>query len=138
MIERRPIARLEMTDETERVGHVEARDRSALYQQVRSVLKDDGLFVLDAVNARTVPPGADQYPIYDVFYDRETLTRELVEHGFTPIDLTDVIRHMWLQYRLQILVAPRSHALARLLIRSLELVPGEPLEWVVVCRKTPV
>ena len=116
--------------------HFEQADRSLIYREIRSVLKDDGLLIFDAVNQRGAPAGADRYRIHDVLYTRDMLERELVDHGFTPLSYTDIIRQMWLQYRLQLLVAPRSTRLARLLIRSLERVPGEPLEWVVVCRKT--
>ena len=81
--------------------------------------------------------GRDKYPIYDEFYTPDGLTEELAQHGFTPVSLTDVIRHMTLQQRVQVLVGPRSHSLARRLISLLEYFPGQPLEWVAVYRKTP-
>jgi ubiquinone/menaquinone biosynthesis C-methylase UbiE len=117
------------------IRHFEQADRSAIYRQIRRVLKSQGLLVFDAVNRTAAPAGADSYRIHDVLYTRETLIRELADNGFEPLSFTDVIRHMWLQYRLQLLVGPRADRLARLLIGGLEFVPGEPLEWVVVCRK---
>lgn len=118
------------------VRHFEPVERAALYAQIRGALADDGLFVFDAVNERWRRDGADGYPIYDVLYDKETLKQELVEHGFTPLEFVDAMRQMWLQYRIQLLVAPRHAGLARALIQGLEHVPGSPLEWVIVCRRT--
>ena len=122
------------------IRHFEAADRVSLYRQIRSVLKEDGLLVFDAVNrsaglAARVRDGLDLHPVYDEFYSREQLTSELAAQGFTVLSLTEVMRHMALQQRIQILVGPRSHNLARQLIALLERVPGDPLEWIVVCRK---
>lgn len=124
------------------IRHFELPERAALYKQVRSVLKDDGLFVFDAVNVKVGPAsrvrdGLEKHPLYDEFYEANALKRELVEHGFTPVSLTDVIRHMRVQTWIQVLVGPRSWTFARLLIALLEYLPGQPLEWVVVCHKTP-
>jgi SAM-dependent methyltransferase len=118
------------------VRHFEIAERTALYTQIRDSLADDGLFVFDAVNERWRRGGAEGYPIYDVLYDKETLTRELLDHGFTPVRLVDAMRQMGLQYRVQLLLGPRSAALARAVIRGLEYLPGSPLEWIVVCRRT--
>lgn len=122
------------------IRHFESADRSALYQQIQSVLKPGGLFVFDAVNVRVDLPartrnGPDTSPIHDVFYTREQLSEELRANGFEPIALVGVIRHLTLQHWIQIVIAPRSNALARRLIGSLERIPGYPLEWVVTCRK---
>jgi ubiquinone/menaquinone biosynthesis C-methylase UbiE len=123
------------------IRHFEAADRARLYHQVRSVLKDGGLFVFDAVNIKVGLPsvmreGLQAQTVYDEFYRRDALQAELRQHGFTPLSLTDVIRHMTLQQQIQVLVAPRSNGFARRLIQLLEYVPGQPLEWIVVCRKT--
>jgi SAM-dependent methyltransferase len=138
----RPSLDLDMVYSFRFVRHFEADNRAALYRQVRSVLKDGGLFVFDAVNVKVGLPaqireGREKYPIYDEFYTPDGLTQELVQHGFTPLSLTEVMRHMTLQQRIQVLVGPRSHGLARRLISLLEYVPGQPLEWVAVYRKTP-
>jgi SAM-dependent methyltransferase len=123
------------------IRHFGLADRGALYHQIRSVLKDKGLLVFDAVNVDVGLPsvlreGLDRHKIYDEFYRRETLLEELEQHGFTPVALHDVIRHMTLQQQIQVLVGPRSNGLARRLIELLEYVPGSPLEWIVVCQKT--
>jgi SAM-dependent methyltransferase len=123
------------------IRHFEAEDRALLYHQIRAVLKTGGLLVFDAVNVAVglparVQEGLAEYPIYDEFYTREALDRELIQHGFTPVSAIPVIRHMTIQQKIQVLVGPRSNGLARRLISLLEYVPGTPLEWVVVCRKT--
>jgi ubiquinone/menaquinone biosynthesis C-methylase UbiE len=137
----RPQARLDLVYTFRFIRHFEAEDRALLYHEIRSVLKAGGLFIFDAVNVKVGVParvqdGLAAYPIYDEFYTREALDRELIQHGFTPMSVTPVIRHMTLQQKIQVLVGPRSNALARRLIALLEHVPGNPLEWVVVCRKT--
>jgi len=136
-----PPSALDMVYTFRFIRHFEAADRSILYRQIHSVLKENGLFVFDAVNVKVglaarIRDGLDKHPVYDEFYELAALKRELVEHGFTPLSCTDVMRHMILQQRIQILVGPRSSGLARRLIAWLELVPGEPLEWVVVSRKS--
>ena len=123
------------------IRHFEAAHRQALYQQVRSVLQDGGVFIFDAVNvkvglpARTSDPNDN--PIYDEYYTPESLKNELRRHGFETLSMTDVIRHWTCQQRIQVFVDPRARTLARGLIRLLEFVPGEPLEWIVVARKIP-
>lgn len=118
------------------IRHFEFEQRQRIYEQVRSALKDGGLFVFDAVNvAVDLPSRKEPSPIYDVFYTPDEIRRELADHGFTTLALVDVIRHFTLQHWLQVVVAPRSHGLARALIAALEHVPGDPLEWVIVCRK---
>lgn len=138
----KPALDLDMVYSFRFVRHFEADHRAALYRQVRSVLKDGGLFVFDVVNVKVGLPaqirdGRDKYPIYDEFYTPDALKQELVQNGFTLLFLTDVMRHMTLQQRIQVLVDPRSNRLARCLISWLEYLPGQPLEWVAVVRKTP-
>src|SRR6185436_2305794 len=103
---RRPLA-LDMVYSFRFIRHFEAADRAALYEQIRSVLKDGGLFVFDAVNVDVGLParqkdGLDKNPIHDVFYRPDELTRELRQHGFVPETTIDVIRHLRLQHWIQI------------------------------------
>jgi SAM-dependent methyltransferase len=123
------------------IRHFERADRTRLYNQIRSVLRPGGLLVFDAVNrtaglAARVRDGLDTHPVFDEFYRPVDLRAELLEEGFELLSLTDVMRHMALQQSLQVYIGPRSNALARALIQGLEYVPGDPLEWIVVCRKT--
>jgi SAM-dependent methyltransferase len=136
-----PTSNLDLVYTFRFIRHFEGANRTALYRQIRSVLKDRGLFVFDAVTlavglAARKRDGLETHPIYDEFYEPEVLKRELGEHGFTVLSMTDVIRHVRLQHQIQVLVAPRWNGLARQLIKVLEHVPGYPLEWVVVCQKT--
>lgn len=119
------------------IRHFELDERARLYEQVRTALNGGGLFVFDAVNVAVDLPsrGTEPSPIHDVFYTAGEIRAELAAHGFEPVALVDVIRHFTLQRWLQIVVAPRSYGLAHRLIAALEHVPGDPLEWVVVCRK---
>lgn len=123
------------------IRHFEAADRRRLYGEVQSVLKPGGFFVFDAVTAAVGLParqreGAENTPIFDEFYDAPALEAELAANGFTLVALVDVIRHMRAQQAIQVLVGPRAPGLARALIQFLEYVPGTPLEWIVVCRRT--
>jgi SAM-dependent methyltransferase len=122
------------------IRHFALADRTALYQEIQSVLKPGGLFVFDAVNVDVDLPartrnGPDQSPIHDVFYTPDELRDELRAHGFEPVALVGVIRHLTMQRWMQIVIAPRANRLARQLIALLERVPGDPLEWVVTARK---
>ena len=119
----------------------EAADRRGIYDQVRSVLKPGGFFVVGAVTAAVGLParqreGVENTPIFDEFYEAPALKAELASNGFAPVAFIDVIRHMRMQQSIQVLVGPRSPALARALIQFLEYVPGTPLEWIVVCRRS--
>jgi len=116
------------------IRHSDPPERTALYRQIHNALKPGGLFVFDAVNVRWRDPG--DLPIHDALYTRDGLFQELRDHGFAPLSLTDVIKHMALQRNLQILVSPRSRRLADRLIGWLEAIPSSsPLEWIVVCRR---
>jgi SAM-dependent methyltransferase len=122
------------------IRHFMAGDRAILYSQIRSVLKEGGLLIFDAVNESVAGPwrlkdGLDKYPVYDELYRRDAFVEELAAHGFRVLSLTEVIRHMSLQQWTQVTIGPRSHELAKRLIRLLEHVPGQPLEWIAVCQK---
>ncbi len=130
-------AKLDLVYSFRFIRHFETAVRASLYRQIHSVLRDGGLFVFDAVNLKIRRQQNETLPIFDATYELDELKQELVQHGFTPLSSTDVIRHMSWQQRIQILVGPRHDPLARWMIRSLERVPGEPLEWVMVCSKTP-
>jgi ubiquinone/menaquinone biosynthesis C-methylase UbiE len=123
------------------IRHFEADRRAGLYNQIRSVLRPGGLLVFDAVNVDVGLParlkdGLEKNPIYDEYYRPDSLRAELQQHGFTLLSTTEVIRHLAIQNWVQVLVAPRTNALARAMIQALEYVPGRPLEWIVVAQKS--
>jgi SAM-dependent methyltransferase len=122
------------------IRHFERQDRLRLYRQIASRLRRDGLLVFDAVNeiasaplrARAKP---GQFMHYDALLSPDGLTAELGEAGFELVSLTGVQHRYPLLYRTQVLVAPRSRVLARAVMEVIDRCKGEPLEWVVVCRR---
>lgn len=123
------------------VRHFRQEDRQRLYEQVASALDRGGLFAFDAVNRsvaeRVRAQGSvEQYPIYDALLAPAQLQEELDRAGFDLVSLCGVQKRYAILHKLQVLVAPRSRRLALAAMRGLERCPGgQPLEWVVVCRK---
>jgi SAM-dependent methyltransferase len=122
------------------IRHFPAEERSRLYRQIASVLKPGGLLVFDAVNESVSLPlrrraPADEYRHYDALMRPEALRAELEAAGFRIVSLVGVQHRFTLQRKAQVLVAPRSTVLARGLLEVLDRCGGEPLEWIVVCRR---
>lgn len=122
------------------IRHFEAADRARLYAQIARVLRAGGLLAFDAVNEvvsaplRQARPG--EYPLYDALLRPEPLRQELEAAGFEDVRLQGVQRRYRLLFHLQVLVAPRSRALARGMMEMVDrLGGGEPLEWIVTCRR---
>lgn len=122
------------------IRHFETPDRLRLYRQIARMLRPAGVMVFDAVNevvsARVrakAQPGEHRH--YDAVLRRETLAAELRQAGFES-KFVGVQHRYSLLTQLQILVAPRSRPLAR---GAMEIIDrfggGEPLEWVVICRR---
>lgn len=122
------------------IRHFRRADRDRLYREIAKALRPGGLLTFDAVNGEVSRPlreaSPQAYPIYDKLYDDEQALRtELAEAGFEVLRVRPVQRWYSLQYRIQVLVGPRSSRLCRLLIRAAEsLRKGPALEWVVTCR----
>jgi ubiquinone/menaquinone biosynthesis C-methylase UbiE len=121
------------------IRHFHRADRIRLYSQVRRVLRPGGFFVMDAVNEVVSRPlreaHPEEYPIHDELYHADHLRAELTASGFKVESLTPVLRRYTWQHRCQVVVGPRSARLNRLLVRTLERLPGgAALEWVVTCR----
>lgn len=122
------------------IRHFHNDDRSRLYAQIASVLKPGGRLVFDAVNERQSQPLRDanpeSYPVYDVLYREADLREELTAAGFSDIQLEAVQKRYRWQYLSETLIAPRSQALNRLIVRGLEALPAsDGLEWIVTCRR---
>jgi SAM-dependent methyltransferase len=122
------------------IRHFPVAERTRLYRQIADALKPGGLFVFDAVNEAVSLPlrqraRAGEYRHYDALLRREDVIRELEAAGFEGISLTGVQHRYVLQQKAQILIAPRSAILARGVMEVLDRCGGEPLEWVVVCRR---
>lgn len=122
------------------IRHFEAAERARLYGQVARVLRPGGLLVFDAVNEvvssgirAKAKPG--EHTHYDALLRPEGLTKELADAGFEVESLIGVQHRYPLLCKVQVLVAPRSTALARGAMEVLDRSGGEPLEWIVVCRR---
>ena len=121
------------------IRHFGAEDRLRLYREAARVLKPGGRLVFDAVNQRVYEPMraiADGRQHYDASLDREALCAELAAAGFEVESLAGAQHRYATLHRLQVLVAPRSAKLARLAMNVVDRVGGgEPLEWIVICRR---
>jgi len=121
------------------IRHFESDDRLRLYREAARVLKPGGRLVFDAVNERVYEPiraRAHGLQHYDGSLDRNALCAELAAAGFEVESLAGAQHHYSALYRLQVLVAPRSAKLARLMMNLVDGVGGgEPLEWIVTCRR---
>ncbi len=122
------------------IRHFEEAERAKLYRQIARVLKPGGLLVFDAVNAKVskalrAAARDGEYLHYDALLDADQVGREVRAEGFSVVSLVGVQHRMaWLQ-RVQVLVSPRSRSVARFAMELLDRSGGEPLEWVVVCRR---
>lgn len=66
--------------------HYEYSDRRRLWETVKRALAPDGLLLFDVPNLHFEIPhrhqmGWGRYPLYDVFWTKESLCRELADHG---------------------------------------------------------
>lgn len=69
------------------IRHFGYADRKVLYRKIRSNLKENGMLIFDVPNIvfemkqRTIT-GWENYNIYDMFWTKEDMVRELDENGF--------------------------------------------------------
>jgi SAM-dependent methyltransferase len=122
------------------IRHFEAADRRRLYGEIARVLRPGGMLVFDAVNEAVSAPlrrrRPSEFKHFDALLRPDAVRAEVDTAGF------DVVSMIGVQYRfpslekVQVLVAPRSRRLARGLMEAVDrFTGGEPLEWVVVCRR---
>ena len=122
------------------IRHFEREDRLRLYRQIHSTLRPNGMLVFDAVNKLVSAPlrqrfTSGQFAHYDALLRPDGLQRELHEAGFNVEALIGVQHRYSLLLQTQVLVAPRSRALARAAMEVIDRSGGEPLEWLAVCRR---
>jgi SAM-dependent methyltransferase len=122
------------------IRHFERADRLRLYRQIHAVLSPGGWLAFDAVNEVVSAPiraasTVDEHKHFDALLRPDDVYAELQDAGFDEIRLNGVQhRYPWLA-KCQILVAPRSVRLARVVMSAIDKSGGEPLEWVVTCRR---
>jgi SAM-dependent methyltransferase len=122
------------------IRHFERADRLRLYHQIADTLKPGGWLIFDAVNRVVSEPlraavEADAHRHFDALLLADEVRAELTEAGFAEIRLHPV-QHRYTALRwCQQIVAPRSARLARAAMEVIDRLGGEPLEWVVVCRR---
>lgn len=122
------------------IRHFEAAERARLYGQIARVLRPGGVLAFDAVNEIVSAPlrrrRPDECRHYDALMRPDQIERELTAAGFTDIRLQGVQHRYGLLYNVQVLVGPRSRRAARALMEIIDrLGGGEPLEWIVTCRR---
>ena len=69
------------------IRHFEYSSRKLIYNKFRDILTEDGILIFDVPNIDFEVPlknikGWEKYNIYDVFFDRESIERELKLSGF--------------------------------------------------------
>lgn len=122
------------------IRHFDRPERIKLYRELARVLRPGGVLVFDAINEAESAPmragGAPDLQHYDALLNPTALREELTEAGFTSIELTGVQHRYALQFKVDVLLSPRSYALSRLALEMIDRSPGgKPLEWVVTCRR---
>jgi SAM-dependent methyltransferase len=122
------------------IRHFDLTNRRRLYEQMARILRPGGMLVFDAVNEIVSAPlrrrNSHGFEHYDALLRPDTIREEVEAAGFGLVSLTGVQYRFSSLQRVQVLVAPRSRRLARGLMAAIEKFGGgEPLEWVVVCRR---
>jgi SAM-dependent methyltransferase len=119
--------------------HLDDPTRMRIYDELARVVAPGGTLLFDAVNERVSAAvrraAPSTHPLPDRLYREADLRDEVRATRFELVSLTPVQRRYPLARRLQILIAPRSRRLASWLIGRIEKGGGEPLEWVVECRR---
>lgn len=122
------------------IRHFDPVDRARLYREVARLLRPGGLLVFDAINEvvsaplrAAARPGECRH--YDALLRPDIIRDELAAARLELTALDGVQYRYGLLSALQTLVAPRSRTLARAAMEVVERSGGEPLEWVVTCRR---
>lgn len=122
------------------IRHFESEDRTRLYREIHRVLEPKGWLVFDAVNevvsgpirARSKP---GEHEHFDALLNPTRIREELQASGFELVSLVGVQHRYPALVQCQILIAPRSASLARAVMNVVDRSGGQPLEWVVICRR---
>jgi ubiquinone/menaquinone biosynthesis C-methylase UbiE len=120
--------------------HLGPTDRAAAFAELARVLAPGASLLFDAVNrAQSAPLRArspQDYPLFDQLYSLAQLREEIETSPFAWVSARGVQHRYPIQLRLQVLLGPRLPRLARLAIEAVERWGGgQPLEWIVECRR---
>jgi hypothetical protein len=122
------------------IRHFERADRVQLYRAISELLERGGWLVFDAVNETVSAPlranaASGEYRHYDALLRPEQLKEELCEGGFDLTSLAGVQHRFAALMKCQVYLAPHAPPLARAAMEVIDRLGGEPLEWIVVCRR---
>ena len=125
------------------VRHFKFHDRIKLYKVFNKHLEASGTVVFDAVHYDKIPlvrnlENRGQRLIYDkIYYDPNQLKNEVKLAGFEIVELKGIVNHFYLQAAIsRISNKLRLDQAGIRLIQLLERIAlGQPLEWIVICRK---
>lgn len=122
------------------VRHFELKDRIRIYQEVKRVLKDGGVFIFEALNSnldrylfKEEYTGAANKSLYDELWTKDELNKELNDNGFGTVKLVSNINLGRLYFALA-KILPRGILQAVIgILDNLDF--GKCFQWEVVVRK---
>lgn len=122
------------------IRHFPPEDRRRLYLEIAGILEPGGWLMFDAVNEAVYAPYLEraqpgEFRHYDALLSPEVIRRELEACGFEDVELKGVQRRFAVLRSCQIHLAPRAPRLARAAMECIDRLGGEPLEWIVTCRR---
>jgi len=125
------------------IRHFRRPERIKLYSEFNRLLNNKGILIFDAVHYEKIAlfrkmENKHGKIVYDKIYKRsQELKEELENEGYEVIELRGVVNHFYPQA----VISRISHKIKMdkigiKLINLIERIPfGNPLEWIVICRK---
>lgn len=123
--------------------HFKRKDRKKFLSEIRKVLKKDALLIFDAPNVLVEKKvrkivGNEKYTVYDYFWNRDSVKKELESNGFYNIRLIPNIKLFWIEGGFSKLSSWIGFGgfFTRLIEFLENLSSGNnPYEWIVICQK---
>jgi SAM-dependent methyltransferase len=122
------------------IRHLEAEQRSRVFDVVQRHLAEGGYFVFDAPNVVVELPirraKPHLFPVYDKLWDRHELVTELAAAGFRVERLIGCMKWHGVQRVVSKISERVLNRLGTYVVNTLDRLPGqEPMEWLVICRR---